>query len=84
MSGLPEIIVQDAERLAEKVAVLGAAEEVDAVVSVLRAHLRRIDRERRRASLKDAIEEFQSTMIRSPVSSKEVQDELYDEYGLPK
>lgn len=84
MPALPEALVQDTERLAEKVTNLGAAQAMDAVITVLRDHVKRLDRQRRRAALKAVVDEFQATIVEPPSSSQEIQAELYDEHGLPK
>lgn len=84
MAAIPEALVHDAKRLAEKVAGLGATEELDAVVVVLREHVKRLDRQRRLASLRAIVDDFQAEMVHRPASGKEAEDELYDEHGLPR
>lgn len=84
MVALPETVIHDAKLLAEKVASLGVAEGADAVVTVLLDHIKRLDRRRRLASLNAIVSEFQATLPAGTATSKEVQEELYDEHGLPK
>lgn len=84
MVALPEAVVQDAQRLAEKVASLGVAEGADAVVTVLRDHIKRLDRRRRLDSINAIVSDFQATLPAGAVNGKEAQEELYDDHGLPK
>ena len=84
MVALPEAVIHDAERLAEKVASLGNAEGADAVVTVLRDHIKRLDRRRRLASLSAIVSDFQATLPAGVGNSKDAQEELYDDHGLPK
>jgi hypothetical protein len=84
MVALPKAVIEDAEKLAEKVAGLGVAESVDAVVTVLRDHVKRLDRQRRLTALNEIAADFRAKLLHPPVSGEQVQAELYDEFGLPK
>lgn len=83
MVALPEALIHDTERLAEKVLELAAPEGVDAVVTVLRDHVKRLDRQRRLAELNAISREFRTLLRAAPNSSREIQEQMYDEFGLP-
>jgi antitoxin VapB len=75
---------QEAEQLAETLATLTKQTKTQAVTEALRDRLARLQRQRRKRSLADALDEIALHCSSLPVLDKRSGEEmLYDERGLP-
>ena len=76
------------EKLAADLAALTGETKTEAVTIALRDRLDRVRRQKRKRSLADEIGEialhFSSLPRLDSRTTKEIQDDLYDEHGLPK